>query len=143
MGSWCSVLFYWLGTGVGLGSVLDFIFVLGIVMAVVEMFVVNPVIRLMLHTKSEIGYLDTTVLSKVKYRLLYIFKTMIIMAVVIAIYEIINRGTISLLGLPSESVVLPGEPILFGIFYIATENLFNNFINNIKVKMKDVKENVK
>ncbi len=131
------------GTGVGLGSVLDFIFVLGIVMAVVEMFVVNPVIRLMLHTKSEIGYLDTTVLSKVKYRLLYIFKTMIIMAVVIAIYEIINRGTISLLGLPSESVVLPGEPILFGIFYIATENLFNNFINNIKVKMKDVKENVK
>ena len=131
------------GTGVGLGSVLDFIFVLGIVMAVVEMFVVNPVIRLMLHTKSEIGYLDTTVLSKVKYRLLYIFKTMIIMAVVIAIYEITNRGTISLLGLPSESVVLPGEPILFGIFYIATENLFNNFINNIKVKMKDVKENVK
>lgn len=131
------------GTGVGLGSVLDFIFVLGIVMAIVEMFVVNPIIRLMLHTKSVTRYMDTTIFNKVKYRLLYILKTMFIMSIVTAIYEIINRGTISLLGLPSETVVLPGEPILFGVFYIITVRLLNTFINNIKDKMKDVNENDK
>jgi hypothetical protein len=128
------------GTGLGTGPTVDFIFILGLVMAIVEMFVVNPVIKYMLNVKSTTGYLDTSVLSKVKYRLSYIFRTILIMAVVAAIYGIINNGATVLFSLPDETVILPGEPIVFSLFYLLVFKLLDNLIINIKRKMKDVKE---
>lgn len=124
------------GTGLGLGSILDFIFLLGIVMAVVEMFIVNPIIKHMLNVKTSAGYLDTSVLSKVKYRLIYILKTIFLMTVVAAVYSLLNIAAIIIFSLPENTVAVPGEPILFGVLYVAAHQLLERLTNNIKEKMK-------
>ena len=40
------------------------------------------------------------------------------MFVIAMIYRMINQILITLLSLPADAVPLPGEPILFGIFYV-------------------------
>ncbi|MDF2473142.1 MAG: hypothetical protein K0R21_924 [Anaerocolumna sp.] len=131
------------GTQIGSNSYLDFIFYLGVAMAVFEMFVVNPVIRLMLNVRTTGQYMDVPILKKVLYRLGYVFKTVVIMLVVSAIYNIINQIATLVLSLPEKTTVIPGEPILFGIFYLVVYRLLEGFLNNIKYKMKDVNENDK
>lgn len=138
-------LFYFIGwgTGLGLGSTLDFILVLGVFMGLIEMLIVNPIVRHMLNVKSNKKYLDTTILDKVKNRLIVIFKNIFIMLIIEALYNIINKSFIILGNLPDETIVLPGEPILFGIFYLIIYELIKAITNNVHNKMKDVKENVK
>jgi hypothetical protein len=131
------------GTGLGSNSYLDFIFYLGVAMAVFDMFVVNPVIRLMLNVRTTGHYTDVPIHKKVLYRLGYVLKTVIIMLVVSSIYNIINQIAILILDLPDDTTVFPGEPILFGIFYLVVYRLLEGFLNNIKYNMKDVNENDK
>lgn len=126
------------GTGLGLGSPLDFILLLGLAMAILEMFAVNPIIKRALNVKSTGGYLDTSVFSKVRFRLLYVLKTIGLMAVVAVIYNLVNQGAVLLFSLPKETLVLPGEPILFGVFYTAVFKVFEDLKENISYKMKEM-----
>ena len=127
------------GTGLGTGSVKDFILMLGLVMAILEILIVNPIIRNMLNLESVTEYHGTTLWSKVLYNLLYILKAIAIMAVVAAVYSVINKSAILLFSLPEDAVFLPGEPILFGIFYLAVFKLSDGLIKNIIQKARDVK----
>jgi hypothetical protein len=133
-------LFVGWGTGLGQGSLIDFIFILGTIMAIFEMFVVNPLIRRMLNVKSTTNYLDTTIGNKVLNRLGHIFKTIFIMAIVATIYIVINQMAAILFNLSKETVAVPGEPILFGLFYLMVYKLIEAIRQNLKKKTSDVKE---
>ena len=133
-------LFIGWGTGLGQGSFIDFILVLGIVMAVFEMLAVNPLLRRMLKLKTGAGYLDTSILQKVAKRLGYVFKTILIMTIVAILYMLMNQIAVTLFQLSQDTVAVPGEPILFGLFYTIVFKLLEAIGQNIKRKTGDVKE---
>jgi len=133
-------LFIGWGTGLGQGSWIDFIFILGTIMAIFEMLVVNPLIRRMLNVKRTTNYLATTIGKKVLNRLGHIFKTILIMAIVATIYIVINQIAAILFNLSKETVAVTGEPILFGLFYLIVYKLLEAIGQNLKKKTSDVKE---
>ncbi len=135
-------VYYFIGWGTTLGQngYLDFIFSLGLVMAIFEMAVVNPIVKHMLNVRKTISYIDVPILKRVIYRLGYVFKTIFIMIVVSAIYSIINQAAILILSLSKDTTILAGEPIIFGLIYFIVYRLLDDLLYNIKYKMKDVNE---
>jgi hypothetical protein len=57
-------------------------------------------------------------LQRISDHLVELLKNLFIVLVVALIYITINRTLILLLSLPVDAVPLPGEPILFGVFYV-------------------------
>lgn len=135
-----SAMYFFIGWGTGVGyqsTVIDFVFFLGVAIALFEMFVVNPVINSVFNVKNPIKFTDKAIMKKVLYRLRYIAKTMIIVIFVVITYDIINYTAIIVLNLSNEAVFLPGEPIMFGIFYIVYYSLISGLSLNIKQRMKE------
>lgn len=135
-----SAMYFFVGWGTSVGfqsTVIDFVFFLGIAIAVFEMFVVNPVVNSMFSLKNPIRYDDTSIMKKVLYRLKYIGKTIIVIVFVVITYDIINFSAIIIFNLPQETVFLAGEPILFGIFYMVYYSLIKGIGLNIARRMKE------
>lgn len=120
---WWSVgaVYFFIGWGTGLGNLagtVDFIFFLGLGIGVFNIVVINPLIRKMLNVRSNKRYNDTTVFNKVLSRLKEIFKSMLIVLIMVYIYSLINQLLIKALSLSPSQVPFPGEPITFGIMYV-------------------------
>lgn len=136
-----SAMYFFVGWGTGVGyqsTVIDFVFFLGVAIAVFEMFVVNPVVNSMFNLKNPIKFSDKAIMKKVLYRLKYIARTIIIVIFVVITYDIINFSAIILFNLPEETVMLAGEPILFGIFYMIYYTLIIGLGLSIKRRMKEI-----
>jgi len=136
-----SAIYFFVGWGTSVGfqsTVIDFVFFLGIAIAVFEMFIVNPVVNSMFNLKNPIKFSDKSIMKKVLYRLKYIARTIIILIFVVMTYDIINFSAIILFGLSQETVVLAGEPILFGIFYMIYYTLILGLGTSIRRRMKEI-----
>ncbi|QUI24666.1 hypothetical protein HZI73_21225 [Vallitalea pronyensis] len=130
-------MYFFVGWGTGLGnqsSVIDFIFFLGLSLGVMNMLIVNPILRRTFNLDSNRYYLDSTVGQKVRMRLSEIFKSMLIVFIMVYIYAMINSLLIQLLSLSEQSIPLPGEPITFGIMYTVLYWLIEQVIKRLKDK---------
>lgn len=133
-------VYFFVGWGTGLGAhttAIDFAFFLILAIGIFEMFVVNPIIFSMFKVKNPISLSNKDIWYKVRYRLTYFFKVGLIVLLVIMTYNIINIAGIKLLGLGQDQVLLPGEPILFGAFYMVYYYLIHGFLANIKKKLEE------
>jgi hypothetical protein len=94
----------------------------------------------MYNVKNPIRFQDQSLIWRVVHRLQYIGKTMIILIFVVMTYNIINFVAILALNLDSTKVFLPGEPILFGIFYMIYFLLIDSLSRNIRKRMKEIEQ---
>ena len=114
-------VYFFIGWGTFLGnqqSSLDFVFSLGLVMGLFNILIINPALRMMFNLgpprpPREYGYW-----RRLRDYLGELLTSIVIMFVIALMYRAINTLLIALLSLSSEAVPLPGEPILFGLFYV-------------------------
>ena len=114
-------VYFFVGWGTGLGnqgSLIDFIFFLGLAIGIMNIVVVNPVLRMLFNLGPERNYKDIPLIEKVKRRLGEILKSILIVLIIVYIYNFINMALIKILDLSPETVAFPGEPITFGIIYV-------------------------
>jgi len=129
-----AAVYFFIGWGTGLGnqnSVIDFVFFLGVTIGIAEMFVISPVIRAMLNTREGFYWRQKSLRQKVGIRLMVFLRSFVIVCFIVLTYNVINMGAIRLGGLDPRTVFLPGEPIMFGIFYIIYFTLITGFTRRL------------
>lgn len=122
-------IYFFLGWGTSLGSqaaILDFVFWLGTAMGVFNMLIINPVLRMGFNIgpDSKISRGSYALSQRVSDYLVEVIKNIVIMFIVALIYVGINSAINLAFGLPADNIFLPGEPILFGVFYVLVWSLF-------------------
>ncbi len=111
------------GLGLYIGSMLDMLFVLGVVLGMVNDVLVNPVLRFMEKIPGQndgFMFLPKKGLGSFFGNILYGFA---IVYCVYTVYNVIN-GILSLLFGTADTVYLGVEPILFGTFCMGFDMLF-------------------
>ena len=139
-------IYFFIGWGTTLGnqsSILDFVFMLGLVMGIFNMLIVNPGLQMAFNLSPKRRPRSHALSQRVSDYLVEIIKNVLIMFVVALIYVGINGAINSVFDLPATNISVPGEPILFGIFYVLVwllferiwlliEKAFTNFQNRNK-----------
>lgn len=128
-------VYFFIGWGTSLGrqqSVIDFAFALGIVIGLGNIFVINPVLRMLFEPVSTRPPGYNTYSQRISDYFVELIKGVVLVVVVALIYMAINSVLIRLLNLPADAVLLPGEPILFGLFYVFVFALFEKIVRKIK-----------
>ncbi len=138
---WWSVgaVYFFIGWGTQLGSyegMIDFVLALGIAIGLFHSFVVHPVLKDMFSMGQEKKYTETTVMEKVSNRLLDVVIAIFIVYLVMVVYSMINITAVILFSLSSSTVILPGEPILFGLFYTTISYGLSKIVQTIKRSKK-------
>lgn len=125
------------GTGYGVSSSpLDLVFMLALVTSLVMIAIFNPVI-MMLYDVYRAGrivnneYRTQDTYSKILRHVREVFKCYFVVVFEYFIYQSINIVLILLLGLGSESVVLPIEPIVYGLLFSMIYQLVNGISDKI------------
>jgi hypothetical protein len=126
-------VFFYIGWGTPLGrnSTFDFLFVLAIGLFVVEMILVNPIIRMVLNVPGTKRTFDDKLFKRVGKRLAHFLRASLITVLIYFTYSIINLTAITIFGLEKEAIVLPAEPIIFGLLYVLFHYLIKGIINNM------------
>lgn len=135
-----AAVYFFIGWGTGLGAqnnIIDFVFYLGVGIGVMEMFVVMPIIRNMFNTREGFYWRQKSLWQKVSARLQVFFKSLIIMILVVLTYDVINVMAIKVFALEADQVFLPGEPIIFGLFYLAYYTLITGMVVRLKDRIKE------
>ena len=68
-----------------------------------------------------------------------LIKNIFIVYIVALIYVTINLTVIRLRELPADAVPLPGEPILFGLFYVFVFDLLEWLVKKLKVVIQNLR----
>ncbi|MCD7754787.1 MAG: hypothetical protein LUJ09_00385 [Firmicutes bacterium] len=118
-------VYYLIGMGTELGmnsDSLDFIFFLGLGMGITSAFILNPIIYGFFNVKRRgksysKKYLERSSLQNAMLRLLEIFRCFVCVVLVVLVYQYLNLALIAIFDLQSDTAVIAGEPILFGVFY--------------------------
>ncbi len=132
--------YYFIGWGTGLGAqtnIIDFVFFLGVGIGIAEMFIVKPIIIHMFNTDEGFYWRQKSVWQKAASRLLTVFRSMLMVFLIVLTYDAINIAAIRLLNLPADAVFLPGEPIMFGIFYILYYTLLTGMVRRFRYRVKE------
>ncbi|RME98974.1 MAG: hypothetical protein D6768_16070 [Chloroflexi bacterium] len=114
-------VYFFIGWGTNLGrqeSIIDFVVSLGLVMGLFNIIIINPGLRMMFNIAPKRPAHENTYWQRISDYLVELLKNILIMLIVALIYIALNSILVSLFALPSQSVPLPGEPILFGAFYV-------------------------
>lgn len=130
-------VYFFVGWGTNLGrqdTIIDFVFFLGLAMGMLNAFIINPALRMVFNIQSKRPPKDNTNWQRMSDYFVELIKNILIVAIVAVIYIVINRAAIVLFGLPSDTVLLPGEPILFGVFYV----LVFVAIESISARIRDM-----
>jgi len=135
-----AAVYFFVGWGTSLGSqtsVIDFVFFLGLAIGIVEMFIVAPIIRNMFNTREGFYWRQKTVWQQAGIRLVIVFRSMFIVSMIVLTYDVINIAAIRIVGLHPDTVLVPGEPILFGIFYLVYFTLLASITRRFIDKTKE------
>jgi hypothetical protein len=127
-------VYFFFGWGTTLGnqaSILDFVFSLGIIMGLFSMLIVNPVLRMAFNLGPDRKPKNYALSQRVSDYLVEMIKNVLIMFVVALIYVGINSAINVAFGLPETNISVPGEPILFGIFYVLVWALFGQITQQV------------
>ena len=113
-------VYFFIGWGTSAGrSMIDLIITLGMVMGLLNILIINPALRMAFNIgPDKRPQHENTFLQRLSDRLVEFLKTFFIVFTVAMFYQVINRTIIAARDLPLDTVPLPGEPIMFGIFYI-------------------------
>lgn len=129
----CCFFFYW-GLGMFVRDVFALILILGIASGIVTDLITNNLFRFMQTSERE--YDKWMLLPMKKYRTFFVNIVYALMLVVFVVYTYngINRLIVSSENLPSDTVVLGVEPILYGLIYLLYDLVFIG-IKNLAVKL--------
>ena len=87
-------------------------------MGLFNILIVNPGLRMMYNIAPKRPAHENTFSQRISDYLVELIKSIFIVFVVALIYMAINKALIGMFAYPVDAVPLPGEPILFGVFYI-------------------------
>ncbi len=130
----CGSTYFMVGmssTVLGIRSYIDTLIILSMALIFSNSAIVKP---LQFYLFSAIDAEKTDSLFKLKTVLTDVVLTILCVIFVMNTYYYINVLAIHLFSLPIETVVLPVEPILFGVFFVMYYYLFT-FIKNIIAKI--------
>ncbi len=128
-------VYFFIGWGTFLGrqqSIIDFVFFLGLAMGLFNILIVNPGLRMMFNIAPKRPAHENTVWQRISDYLVELIKSIFIVFVVALIYMAINKALIAMFAFPVDAVPLPGEPILFGVFYLLVFVLLGAISKKIK-----------
>lgn len=127
-------VYFFVGWGTSAGqSMVGLIFSLGLVMGLLNILIINPSLRLLYNIGADKRPKhENTFFQRLSDRLVEFLKTLFIVSAVAMLYEIINRTIIAVMNLPTDTVPFPGEPIMFGIFYVFVFWCIELLMNKIK-----------
>lgn len=140
-----SAVYFFVGWGTELAlynSIIDMIFILGIVVGIVQIVIFNPVVYGMFNVKRRgkivnKEYYNRTVFEGVWLKVAEIFKCMFVMLLVFLTYQGINTFYIMIYHVSDTFVALPGEPVLFGLFFL----IYYSMLSGITDKIVSIAEN--
>ena len=114
-------------------SMIGFAFSLGLVMGLFNILIVNPSLRSLFNIgpKKRPPH-ENTFAQRLSDHLVELLKTLFIVFNVAMLYQVINRTIIAVRDLPPDAVPFPGEPIIFGIFYVFVFWCLELLVNKIK-----------
>ena len=133
-------VYFFIGWGTALGNqalLLDFVFTLGLVMGLFNMIFVNPGLRLAFNIAPSRRHRTHAISQRVSDYLLEIVKNILIMFFIALIYVALNTVINVAFNLPADNISVPGEPILFGIFYVLLWVLFERIGHRIQQAFTD------
>jgi len=122
------------GTQVAQSSIFDFVFFLGVSLAIFDLLVITPVVNGML--KNELRNHNYSIKKGSLLKLANIIKNLFIVVIMVNIYNIINLVLITLLNLSTDAVPFAGEPITFGIIYIILWLLIDGLVRRVQEKVE-------
>ncbi len=119
---WWSVgaIYFFFGFGIISYSHLDDIFLIGIGVWLINTLVVNPICNAMLNIKKKDTrkYNEIPLYEKLLKHLKEFVSAVIIVALVVGTYHVINLSINNIMNYDEETVKLPAEPFLFATFYM-------------------------
>ena len=133
-------VYFFIGWGTALGnqaSIIDFVFTLGLVMGLFNMLIVNPGLRMAFNIAPERRPRTHAISQRISDYLVEIIKNILIMLVIALLYVSINTAINLAFNLPADNISLPGEPILFGVFYVLVWVLFDRIWQRIQHTFTD------
>ena len=128
-------VYFFIGWGTSLGdqsSIIDFVFTLGVVMGIFNMIVVNPGLRMAFNIAPQRRPKSHAISQRISDYLVEIIKNILIMFVIGLIYVAINSAINAIFDFPDTNISVPGEPILFGVFYVLTWVLFEQIWRQVE-----------
>ena len=132
------------GTPIGQQSMIGLTISLGLVLGLFNVLIINPSLRLLFNIgPKQRPQHENTFAQRLSDHLVEVLKTLFIVFNVAIIYQVINSIIIALGNLPSDSVPLPGEPIMFGVFYVLVFWYLEFVVNKLKeiiVSHRDAEE---
>lgn len=136
-------VYFFIGWGTNLGqqdSMIDFVFFLGLVMGLFNAFIVNPSLKMVFNIAPTRPPSENTNWQRMSDYFVELIKNIFIVFVVAMMYVAINSALIALLDLPETAVPLPGEPILFGLFYVFIYALLEWLTKKTKSALQNAQE---
>ncbi len=133
-------IYFFIGWGTSLGNqalIIDFVFTLGVVMGLFNMLIVNPGLRMAFNLTPNRRPRSHAVSQRISDYLVEILKNIAIMFVIALIYVAINSAINTAFGLPDDNISVPGEPILFGVFYVIVYLIFGRIWQQIETAYKN------
>jgi hypothetical protein len=128
-------VYFFIGWGTFLGSQrssIDLMFTLGLVMGLFNILIINPVLRMMFYLGPRRPAHENTFMQRMSDHLVELIKSMGIVFIVFLVYITINQALVTLLRLPEDAVPLPGEPVLFGLFYLLVFLVLEAVVRKVK-----------
>ncbi len=127
-------VYFFIGWGTGLGEyafVIDFVFILAVALFIAFRVIYNPIVRLMFDVK-EYNHREQSLTKRVFENFRDFFLNVLIMIIITLTYSGINALINLIFNLASDIIIIPGEPILFGVFYTVYSELLMYGINKFK-----------
>ena len=128
-------IYFFIGWGTLSGSgqsMIGFVFSLGLVMGLFNILIVNPALRMLFNIGPKRPQHENTVAQRISDHLVELLRSLFIVFSVAMLYQMINRMIIAILDLQPTAVPFPGEPIMFGVFYIFVFWCLELIANKIK-----------
>lgn len=119
-------VYFYIGWGTKLGqqeNILSFVFTLGLIIGLFNSLLVNPVLKMLFNVSWHLPYSESNFVQRFILRIKDVGLALTSVILVTYLYEAINKAAISLFHLESNQVFLPGEPILFALFFTAISTL--------------------
>lgn len=133
-------VYFFIGWGTRVGNqsnIVDFVFALGVTMALFNMLIVNPSIRMAFNVEPHRRPPSHAVSQRVSDYLVEILKNIGIMFFIALLYIGLNSIINAVFNLPADNVAVPGEPILFGIFYVLLWVLSERIISWVRLRLHE------
>lgn len=132
-------IYFLIGWGTQLGrytSLIDLVFFLGLSIGLANTFIVNPIIKMLFNVGWHKSYGSSTYVERIICRIKDITLGFTVTLSVMFLYNFINGIANKMLNLSEGEIFLPGEPLLYGLFYATIITIIIFILNKIKQRIK-------